>query len=151
MLDVSRTENREGVWEVTWQFEDDSFDTLRTIAENLSFKAGATVFREGDPADGMYLVVEGAAQVMRRSRGGEERTVAIITEGQSFGELGLLVDRPRQATVNAGTDLRVLKITRYVLDLLHKNAPDLAYLMYQVLARTLAEQLLQTREMQSPE
>ncbi len=151
MLDISRMENKEGVWEVTWQFEDDSFDTLRTIAENLSFKAGATVFREGDPADGMYLVVEGAAQVMRRSRGGEERTVAIITEGQSFGELGLLVDRPRQATVNAGTDLRVLKITRYVLDLLHKNAPDLAYLMYQVLARTLAEQLLQTREMQSPE
>ncbi len=151
MLDISRMENKEGVWEVTWQFEDDSFDTLRTIAEDLSFKAGTTVFREGDPADGMYLVVEGAALVMRRTKSGEERTVAIITEGQSFGELGLLVDRPRQATVNAGTNLRVLKITRYALELLHKNAPDLAFMMYQVLARSLAEQLLQTREMQSPE
>jgi CRP-like cAMP-binding protein len=151
MVDISRIKNEEGVWEVTWRFEDESFETLQTIADELFFRAGSTVFREGDAADGMYLVLEGAALVIRKTKSGEERTVAIITEGQSFGEIGLLVDRPRQAAVAAGTDLRVLKITRYALELLHKSAPDMAFMMYQVLARSLAEQLLLTTEMQRPE
>jgi CRP-like cAMP-binding protein len=143
--------NEEGVWEVTWKFEDESFETLQTIADELLFRAGTTVFAEGDTADGMYLVLEGAALVIRKTKSGEERTVAIVTEGQSFGEIGLLVDRPRQATIAAGTDLRVLKITRYTLELLHKSAPDMAFMMYQVLARSLAEQLLLTAEMQRPD
>jgi hypothetical protein len=44
--------------------------------------------------------------------------------------------------VIAGTDLRVLKVTRYALKLLHESAPDMALMMYQALCRTLAEQLL---------
>ncbi len=151
MVDASRTRNSEGVWEVTWKFEDDSFETLQTIAEHHTYPAGATVFSEGDPADGMYLILEGSALIIRKTQSGEDRTVAIITEGQSFGEIGLLVDRPRTGTAAAGTDLIVLKITRVALDLLHKNAPDMAYMMYQVLARSLAEQLLLTRDMQTPD
>jgi CRP-like cAMP-binding protein len=151
MVNITRIENKEDVWEVTWKFADESFETLRTIAEERVYKAGTTIFREGDRADGMYLVLEGAALIIRKTSTGEERTVAIVSEGQSFGELGLLVDRPRQATVAAGTELRVLKITQSVLELLHKSAPDMAFMMYQVLARSLAEQLLRTREMQRPE
>jgi CRP-like cAMP-binding protein len=151
MVDISRIRNVEGAWEVTWQFADDSFETLKTIAEEHTYKAGATVFKEGDAADGMYLVTEGSVLIIRKTKTGEERTVAIITEGQSFGEIGLLVDRPRQATAAAGTDMRCLKITKAALDLLHKEAPDMAFMMYQVLARSLAEQLLQTQDMQRPD
>ena len=151
MLDVSNIRHNNDVWEVTWKFEDDSFQTLKTIAEELNYNAGATVFSEGDAADGMYLILEGTALVIRKSKSGEERTVAILNEEQSFGELGLLVDRPRAATVAAGTDLKVLKITSTVLSLLHKSAPDMAYMIYQVLARTLAEQLLHTQDMQRPD
>src|SRR5579859_6287012 len=131
MLDVSPVRNSEGVWEVTWKFNDDSFITLQEIAEQDSYKAGATIFNEGDSADGMYLILEGSALIIRKTSSGQERTVAIVTESQSFGELGLLTDRPRTATVVAGTDLRVLKITKSVLELLHKSAPDMAFMMYQ--------------------
>ena len=151
MLDVSPVRNSEGIWEVTWRFQDTSFETLQEIAERHTYKAGTTVFKEGDPADGMYLILEGSALIIRRTAAGQDRTVAIVTESQSFGELGLLVDRPRMATVAAGTDLVVLKITRTVLELLHKSAPDMAFMMYQVLARSLAEQLLHTQEMQRPD
>ncbi len=151
MIDISEMRNNGEVWEVTWKFEDDSFDTLKEIAEQQIFKAGATVIREGERADGMYLIMKGAALIIRKTAAGEDRTVAIVTEGQSFGEIGLLIDRPRQATVVAGTELQVLKITRVALELLHKSAPDLAFMMYQVLARSLAEQLLHTREMQRPD
>ena len=151
MVDISHIREKNGVWEVTWKFEGDSFQTLKTIAEEHSYSAGATVFGEGDAADGMYLILEGSALIIRKTKSGLERTVAIVNEGQSFGEIGLLVDRPRQATVAAGTDLKVLKITSMVLNLLHKSAPDMAYLIYQVLARSLAEQLLHTQDMQRPE
>ena len=150
MLDIKQMQNAESVWGVTWKFEDESFETLKTIAEEHNYKAGATVFNEGDAADGMYLILEGAALIIRKTASGEERTVAIITEGQSFGEIGLLVERPRQATAAAGTDLKVLKITRAGLELLHRSAPDMAFMMYQTLARSLAEQLLQTQEMKRP-
>jgi CRP/FNR family transcriptional regulator, cyclic AMP receptor protein len=151
MVNASGIHHENGIWEVTWKFEDDSFETLKTIAEERTYKAGEMVFREGDPSDGMYLVTEGSALIIRRTRTGEERTVAIVAAGQSFGEIGLLVERPRQGTAAAGTFLRVLKITRVGLELMHKSAPDMAFLMYQALARTLAEQLLSTQEMQVPE
>ena len=151
MVDASRIQNSEGVWEVTWKFEDDSFETLQTIAEHHTFPGGTTIFKEGDPADGMYLILQGSALIVRKTQSGEERTVAIITEGQSFGEIGLLIERPRTATAAAGTELHALKITKVALDLLHKSAPDIAYMMYQVLARSLAEQLLLTQDMRTPE
>ncbi len=151
VVNSSGVPNNNGVWEVTWKFEDDSFETLRTIAEERRYRSGATIFREGDPADGMYLIAEGAAVIVRKSNTGEPRIVATVTEGQSFGEIGLLVDRPRQASAIAGTDLIALKITRLALDLLHKSAPDMAYMMYQQLARSLAEQLLHTQDMQRPD
>lgn len=138
-------------WSVTWKIEDDSFEMLKTIAETLYFRAGTRIFHEGDRPDGMYLITQGSAVIVRRGSDRQERLVARTAEGQSFGEIGLLVDRPRQASVVAESDLEVLRITPYVLQWLHQNAPDMALMMYQVLARSLAEQLLLTQEMQRPE
>jgi CRP-like cAMP-binding protein len=152
MINATGTPNTEGVWVVTWKFNDDSFDILQEIAEEMRFEPGNTVFNEGDRADGMYLVLEGTALIVRKAVSGDQRVVSTTMPGQSFGEIGLLVERPRQASVIAGSEapLRVLKITRSVLDLLHKSAPDMAYMMYQMLARSLAEQLLHTSDMQRP-
>src|SRR5215470_11035574 len=119
MVDITSLRNLGDVWEVTWKFEDSSFETLKTIAEEHAYPAGAVVFREGDKADGMYLVLEGSALIVRK-KNGEDQTIAIVTQDQSFGEIGLVTDRPRTGTVIAGTDLRVLKVTRYALKLLHE-------------------------------
>jgi CRP-like cAMP-binding protein len=142
MVDITRLRNVGEVWEVTWKFEDASFETLRTIAEEKHFKAGTQVFRQGDKPDGMYLVLEGSALIVRKDMQGREHTVGIVSTDQSFGEIGLVADRPRAATVVAGTDLTVLKISRYAVELLKEQAPDLGLMMYQALARTLAEQLI---------
>jgi len=138
-------------WSVTWKFEHDSFDLLKTIAEAGQYSAGKRIFNEGDRPDGMYLITEGSVMIVRKSKSGDEKNVARATVGQSFGEIGLLIDKPRQASVIAETNVSVLKITPYVLQWLHKNAMDMALMMYQILARSLAEQLLLTQEMQRPE
>jgi signal-transduction protein with cAMP-binding, CBS, and nucleotidyltransferase domain len=127
-------------WLVTWGFEGEAFDTLKSYAEEISFPARATIFSQGDPSDGMYLVLEGMALVIKTNAEGVEETVSIVTEGQSFGELGLLVGQPRLATVAAGLDVRLLKITPGMMDRLEKERPELMLRLYKALAQTLAEQ-----------
>jgi hypothetical protein len=134
--------DQDSVWEVSWQFEGEEFEILRSLSNELSYRARSNVFKQGDAADGMYLVLDGYALVIATDEAGAERTVGITMPGQSFGELGLLVDQPRMATVSAGTDLRVLKITPESLSALEQREPSIASMMYKRLARTLASQLI---------
>lgn len=127
-------------WLVTWGFAGEEFAVLRPYAEEVTFPARATVFSEGDASDGMYLILEGMALVTVHDEQGRERTLSLVTEGQSFGELGLLTGRPRNATVAAGLNVRLLKISPDVLDQLEKEKPDLMLRLYKTLAQTLAEQ-----------
>jgi len=127
-------------WLVTWGFEGEAFESLRSYAEEVSFPARATIFREGDPPDGMYLVLEGMALVFTYDEDGSEQTLSIVTEGQSFGEIGLLIGQPRNATVAAGLDVRLLKITPEILEKLEQEKPELILQMYKTLAQTLADQ-----------
>lgn len=135
-------------WEVTWRFEDESFEVLQSNGEELTYEARATIISEGSPAEGMYLVLSGFALVMVRDpQSGSSRTIGIVEQGQSFGELGLLVRRPHMATVIAGTDLRVLKITPRVLEEIEVEAPHVSIALYKKLASTLAERIVNTSDL----
>ncbi len=131
-------------WLVTWGFAGDAFEALRGYAEEVSFPARATIFAEGDPSDGMYLVLEGMVLVFTQDDQGNEQTLSIVTEGQSFGELGFLLGQPRRATVAAGLDVRLLKISPQTLDRLESEKPDIMMKMYKTLAQTLADQWVRT-------
>ncbi|HEV2071453.1 MAG TPA: MFS transporter [Acidimicrobiales bacterium] len=85
--------------------------TIEHLASSLRRRrlpAGTVVFRQGDVADTFYFVDEGEAEVI-----GDGEVVATIAHGDSFGEIALLHDVPRTATVRARTDLSVLEIERH--------------------------------------
>jgi CRP-like cAMP-binding protein len=127
-------------WLVTWSLVGEAFDTLRAYAEEMRFGAGDIIFGQGDPSDGMYLILEGMALIFTTDTTGGERALSLVTEGQSFGELGLLTGQPRNASVAAGLDVRLLKITPDALARLETEQPDLVMRIYKSLAQTLAEQ-----------
>ncbi len=130
-------------WEVTWHYDGEEFEALNKMAEEVSFKTDETIFKRGDPADCMYLVVDGyAVAVVVDAKSGEQKAVSIIAAGQSFGELGLLMKQHRTATVAAGTDLKALKVTLDTLKSLEQRHPKSAAILYKKLARTLAEQIV---------
>jgi MFS family permease len=86
------------------------------VAEELSWHlipldlaADAIVIREGDPGDRFYVIVEGSAEV---TRAGVE--LRILEAGDHFGEIALLRDVPRTATVRARSPLRLLALEREV-------------------------------------
>jgi ABC-type multidrug transport system fused ATPase/permease subunit len=94
---------------------------LGFTSERVSFEAGQTVFRQGEEGHKAYVVVEGAADVILESAAGETR-VAEVGANEIFGELALLCDTPRSATVRAKTPLTVLGISRDVfMTLLEEN------------------------------
>lgn len=83
------------------------------------FVAGETVFSEGDTGDRAYLIESGRVAVLK---GG--RTIATLQDGQLFGELALVDDQPRMATIVAETDVTALVIGRENLqERLHSADP----------------------------
>lgn len=130
-------------WEVSWRFDGKEFEALREMAETVTFKAEETIFKRGDPGDCMFLVLDGyALALIVNQTTGDEKTVSIIAEGQSFGELGLLMKQHRTATVTAGTDVKLLKVTLDTLKALEQKNPRSVAFLYKKLARTLAEQII---------
>jgi len=97
------------------------FDTL--AAEDLealasrmterTYKAGDTIFAQGDTGSSMYVVLSGAVQIFLPSKDEEPRVVLKDARtGEYFGELSLFDDKPRSASVEAIVDTTLLELTR---------------------------------------
>ena len=76
-------------------------ESLAEEAERVSFAPGETIIAEGDPADRFYVIVRGEVAISRRSPEGDEIKLAKLGRGQFFGEVGILAETRRTATVRA--------------------------------------------------
>ena len=88
---------------------------IMTLADSLaeeSFADGHTICQQGDAGDYFYIIKEGAAECFQKDAAGEDKSVAKLETGHYFGEIALLTSKPRQATVKAAGDLKVLAIDR---------------------------------------
>ncbi len=77
---------------------DDLFEMVLKKVNLLSFEKNITIFKEDDPGDAFYLIRTGEVNVYRHQNDGEH-LISILGEGQFFGEMALLSDEPRNATV----------------------------------------------------
>ena len=76
--------------------------------QQVGFKAGETIMREGDEGDTAYFIVTGAVEVLVGAGG---RRVGILQTGEVFGEMCLIEPGPRSATIVAMTDVECLSTT----------------------------------------
>src|SRR5262249_54148429 len=72
---------------------------------------GDTIVAEGDPADRFYVIAHGEVSITRRSPDGDEIALATLGPGQFFGEVGILADTRRTATVRAIDDVELLALS----------------------------------------
>ena len=120
----------------------DSLVAVESVVDWVEVPAGAEVLREGDPSDAVYLVAHGRLGVLKHDDCGDQRVVREIGAGQPVGELGLLLDRPRSATVTALRDSILVRLDRASFERLIELQP--AALL--PLSRRIAERLVVTSE-----
>jgi CRP/FNR family transcriptional regulator, cyclic AMP receptor protein len=85
---------------------------IRAIMEEMKFKPGQTIVREGDLGDLFYVVTDGTAQVSIMDGGGREIVLQEIGPGGFFGELSMLSSEPRSARVKALDNVTALALER---------------------------------------
>lgn len=112
----------------------------------LSKKAGIEVYRadevivwEGDPSDRLFIIINGIVTVKRIIPNKSDKIFAYLLPGSSFGEVGILENKSRSATVAALTDVEVLIFDRdYFLKILHEY-PTVAIELAKLLGHYLTE------------
>jgi NTE family protein len=121
--------------------DEESFARLDERGRWLRLRAGEVLFRQGETADALYVLVHGSLEVLvAGDEGGEPRPVDVLGRGASIGEIALLVRGTRSATVRALRDSEVLRLDTEEFDHLLHRRPTFAV----ALARTLATRLRDT-------
>lgn len=120
---------------------DDILAHLASTLAPLTPSTGELVFREGEEAREMYVVVSGEMEVVKRSKHGVDARVALLGPGDWFGEMSILDVQPRSATVRALAPARLLRITAAELDALYRHDLKAYALIVLNLARELSRRL----------
>lgn len=103
------------------------------------FEPDEVIFRQGDRGDRLYVIVSGEVEVLREEPGREPAPVARMGAGECFGEMALVSDQPRTATVRSCTPVNVLTLDRGAFHELFAHLPPLRHLFEQLIAQRLAE------------
>ena len=117
-------------------------EDLESIAAHLiprRFPRNATVVEEGLPGDYMYVIQEGRVKVTKLSEDGREKILEMMGEGSFFGEMALLDQAPRSATVKTLTAAKLLALSRHDFLSLLRRSPDLSMTVIQELTRRLRD------------
>jgi len=85
---------------------------LTRVLSRKAYPKNSTIIAAGDPTDAMYIVVSGRLKVVMSDKEGQEVILAILNQGEFFGEMGLIAQAPRSATVTTIEPCELLTITR---------------------------------------
>ncbi|MFZ0961537.1 MAG: cyclic nucleotide-binding domain-containing protein [Terriglobia bacterium] len=108
--------------------------------EAVSFAAGKEVIKTGDPGETMYIVVEGETEILDGPA-----ILEVAGPGSIVGELALIDDEPRSASVVAKTDCRLVPVDRRRFQYMVQETPSFGLAVMKVLADRLRNKNVRTR------
>ena len=101
-------------------------DRVVSNLREAEYRFGDIIVREGDPGDAYYILTSGHARVFKTSDTGDEISLGVMREGDEFGEMALVLDEPRSATVRCSSDVTVLRLDRQDFQRLLGEIPELS-------------------------
>lgn len=105
----------------------------RSLKERV-YEPGAVIIKQGDPGVGFFLIAEGAVDVLH-----DGHRLRALGPGEFFGELALMEERVRTATVTAKERTRCLQLVRWDFRALLKQHPDIAVKVMEVVVKRLRD------------
>jgi len=109
---------------------------LAFTSERLNFDKGQSLMRQGEMGDAAYLILSGEADVLTDTADGLVKVASIGRNG-FVGEMAILRDQPRTATVTAATEVSTLRITKESFFQLIGDSPKIAVELMRILAQRL--------------
>ncbi len=118
------------------EIEPTKLKLLAFMSERVGFDPGKIVMRQGDPGDAAYLIIDGHAEVIAETPVGPV-ILATLGANEIVGEMAILCDRPRNATVRAKDRLIALRISKEPFMRMVREFPNMAISIMQELADRL--------------
>ena len=104
-------------------------ERLITPASVMSLREGETVFRQGDPANAFFIVIEGWVKLYRMTMSGEEAVIFLFAKGDSFAEAVAFTGQPYPATAETVSKARIVRIPASHVIQCIRTVPDIALAM----------------------
>ena len=102
---------------------EEDLERLYQMAETVFIPAGQLVLQEGEPGDALYVVLDGELEITKR-QGGQDILLAVSRAGEFLGEMSLLEQRPRSASVRTLRESRLLVISQAAFQTLLSCSPS---------------------------
>ena len=122
--------------------EGEELAALAEIAMETSYAPGELIFEENKEAHHLYIVLQGKVEVFLRVQD-HDRALAHLGEKECFGEMAILDNQPRSASVRAEEATTVLKIDRDSFHELIMERPQIAFAIFRILSGRLRQQNLE--------
>lgn len=122
----------------------DELRVLEPFFKILDLRAGETLFREGSRGNYVCLIANGTLDVIKEVDMVGEVVLSSLSEGRSIGEMSIIDEFPRSATVKARTDATLIILTREDFETIAVNRPDLGFEILKGLSRLLSQNLRKT-------
>ena len=122
-------------------------DELRVVAKYMNFmdfRPREIVFREGEKGDYVCFVAEGSLTVLKKNEKGRHVTIALLNKGRSIGEMSVIDDFPRSATVKARNETTLVILTRKGFDQILEIYPNIGVKILKGISRLLSMNLRKT-------
>jgi len=119
-------------------FSDLGKKSLKSLAEfcvERHFKEGETLIAQGDSGIGLYMIVKGEVKIVKKMADGWELEAAVLGPGEFFGEMTVLDNAPRSASVIAVEDTECLLLTSWEFKARMEVHPEIALKVLPVVVR----------------
>lgn len=122
---------------------------LAFTSESVTFQDGEVLFHVNDPSDSAYVIMDGEVEILTEAEGGE--LVPVVTRGRNelIGEMAVLSNAPRSATLRAKGEVKTLRISNDAFLKLVSENGDIALDVMRQLSDKLARSHAQVEGLQS--
>lgn len=125
---------------------DDELSYITEICEEQKFKSGATLFKEGEPGNRLYIIADGEVRISRDIPGSGEEALTVLKKGACFGEMSVFDRSVRSTDAIANKDCTLITITRSDFEIMLDFNRDIAYKILWSVVRMLSQRLRITND-----
>jgi CRP-like cAMP-binding protein len=120
---------------------------VANLLKEREYKKGDIIVKQGESGVGLFIIIKGKVKIVKKLADGKEIDIAVHGENEFFGELSVLDDKPRTASVIAIEDTKTLAMTHWEFKALLEEHPEIALDILPVIVERFRETNEQLIEM----